>query len=77
MMTGGGIRNRAAHPRAPSPRLRGEGRGEGAYSPAQTRGKARSPGSLRDPTSPRARGEVLPLPNPPPQAGEGAREAVQ
>jgi hypothetical protein len=28
----------------PSPRLRGEGRGEGAYSDAQTRGKAPSPG---------------------------------
>jgi cobaltochelatase CobN len=30
---------------APSPRLRGEGRGEGAFSQAQTRGQAPSPGS--------------------------------
>jgi NosR/NirI family transcriptional regulator, nitrous oxide reductase regulator len=37
---------------SPSPRLRGEGRGEGAFPQAQTRGDA-------------------PLPNPPPQAGEG------
>jgi excinuclease ABC subunit A len=43
---------------SPSPRGRGEGRGEGAVSQAQTRGEAPSPGSLRDPTSPRARGEV-------------------
>jgi excinuclease ABC subunit B len=42
--------------RAPSPRLRGEGRGEGTSSQAQTRGYAPSPGSLRDPTSPRAAG---------------------
>src|SRR4029077_13476450 len=37
---------------APSPRLRGEGGGRGAFPQAQTRGEA-------------------PLPNPPPQAGEG------
>ena len=48
---------------APSPRLRGEGRGEGAspqaQTQAQTRGEAPSPGSRkRDPTSPRERGEV-------------------
>jgi hypothetical protein len=63
-------------PSVPSPRTRGEGRGEGAFpragdfeaqfrgepameiSIAQTRGKAPSPGSLRDPTSPRTRGAV-------------------
>jgi len=48
---------------APSPRLRGEGRGEGAFSPqAQTRGDAPSPEnvatSAQIPTSPRRRGEV-------------------
>jgi hypothetical protein len=48
-----------------SPRLRGEvdferseKSGEGASPSAQTRGYAPSPGSLRDPTSPRKRGEV-------------------
>ena len=45
---------------SPSPRLRGEGRGEGDSQSAQTRGNARSPGSLRDPTSPRKRGEITP-----------------
>ncbi len=40
----------------PSPRLRGEGRGEGTSRSAQTRGQAPSPGSLRDPTSPRTAG---------------------
>jgi len=30
---------------SPSPRVRGEGRGEGAYSDVQTRGKATSPGA--------------------------------
>jgi len=40
-------------------RLRGEGRGEGAFPQARTRGEAPSPGSRkRDPTSPRKRGEV-------------------
>src|SRR5262245_38937071 len=47
---------------APSPRLRGEGRGEGASPQAQTRGDAPSPGmSAKDallPTSPRERGGV-------------------
>jgi excinuclease ABC subunit B len=42
--------------RSPSPRLRGEGRGVGASPKAQTRGDAPAPGSLRDPTSPRAAG---------------------
>jgi excinuclease ABC subunit B len=44
------------YPASPSPRARGEGRGEGASRRAQNRGGARSPGSLRDPTSPRAAG---------------------
>jgi excinuclease ABC subunit B len=43
--------------RAPSPRMRGEGRGEGR-SRGREFAKAPSPGSLRDPTSPRTRGEV-------------------
>jgi excinuclease ABC subunit A len=43
---------------SPSPRLRGEGRGEGALPQAETPGKAPSPGSQGDPTSPRKRGEV-------------------
>jgi excinuclease ABC subunit A len=43
---------------SPSPRLRGEGRGEGAPPQAETRGEAPSPGSTSDPTSPRKRGEV-------------------
>jgi protein ImuA len=41
---------------SPSPRLRGEGRDEGAFRQTQIRGQAPSPGSLRDPTSPRAAG---------------------
>ncbi len=52
-------------PRVASPRLRGEvdferseKSGEGDSQFAQTRGHAPSPGSLRDPTSPRKRGEV-------------------
>ena len=51
---------------SPSPRLRGrderssllEGWGEGASQQVLTRGKAPSPGLLRNPTSPRKRGEV-------------------
>src|SRR5262252_1455717 len=44
---------------AASPRLRGEGRAEGAFPQAQTRGEPPSPGSRkRDPTSPRKRGAV-------------------
>src|SRR5690242_7399905 len=39
-------RNPAARPRAPSPRLRGEGRGEGAFRQAQTRGHPPSPAFL-------------------------------
>jgi hypothetical protein len=51
--------HRAEPPAAPSPRLRGEGWGEGASPQAQTRGEAPSPGSRkRDLTSPRKRGEV-------------------
>ena len=44
---------------APSPRLRGEGRGEGAFPQAQTRGEAPSPGAQeRADLSPQAgRGE--------------------
>lgn len=42
---------------SPSPRLQGEGWGEGAFPKAQTCGEAPSPGSLRDPTSPYGRGE--------------------
>ena len=46
-------------------RLRGEGRGEGAFPQFRTRGEAPSPGmSAKDaliPTSPRKRGEVKPL----------------
>ena len=41
---------------SPSPRLQGEGWGEGAFPKAQTCGEAPSPGSLRDPTSPRTAG---------------------
>ncbi len=37
---------------------RSEKSGEGDSPRAQTRGNAPSPGSLRDPTSPRKRGEV-------------------
>jgi 3',5'-cyclic AMP phosphodiesterase CpdA len=50
---------------APSPRLRGEGRGEAAFQQpgdfeAQTRGQAPSSGAQESaPTSPRKRGEVL------------------
>jgi 23S rRNA pseudouridine955/2504/2580 synthase len=44
------------HVASPSPRTRGEGRGEGALKHAQIRGQAPSPGSLRDPTSPRTAG---------------------
>src|ERR1700719_3480995 len=42
-----------------APLLRGEGRGEGLFPQAQTRGEPPSPGSrqARDPTSPRKRGE--------------------
>ncbi|HLK83504.1 MAG TPA: excinuclease ABC subunit UvrA [Xanthobacteraceae bacterium] len=57
-----------AAPSSPSPRLRGEGRGEGASPQAQTRGDAPSPASHDPPsqagedreraTSPRKRGEV-------------------
>jgi hypothetical protein len=62
-------RGSAPSPRLPSGRLRpyatgyGEGRGEGAFPQAQTRGEAPSPGSrqTRDPTSPRKRGEVKKL----------------
>src|SRR5713101_2220999 len=60
-------------PRLPSGRLRpsstgyGEGRGEGAFPHAQTRGEAPSPGmSAKDaliPTSPRKRGEVKAVPD--------------
>src|SRR6476661_11129385 len=42
----------------PSPRLRGEGRGEGDYRHRWCRGESPSPGLLRNPTSPRKRGEV-------------------
>src|SRR5262245_46842198 len=62
----------APSPRLPSGRLRpsstgyGEGRGEGAYPHAQTRGDAPSPGifakSTQIPTSPRTRGEVKAVP---------------
>jgi hypothetical protein len=45
---------------APSPRLRGEGRGEGAYSRARTRGEAPSPGAQE-------RADLSP------QAGRGVR----
>src|SRR5215831_17827610 len=52
-------------PLSPSPRLRGEGRDEGASPQAQTRGQVPSPGmSAKDaliPTSPRKRGEVKAL----------------
>src|SRR5262249_52918386 len=52
---------------APSPRLWGEGRGEGAFPQAQTHGDAPSPGmSAKDPlilTSPRKRGVVRAVPN--------------
>src|SRR6202040_1855546 len=41
---------------SPSPRGRGEGRGEGASRRVQNRGGAPSPGSLRDPISPRPAG---------------------
>jgi excinuclease ABC subunit B len=41
---------------SPSPRLRGEGRGEGQASSTETDGDTPSPGSLRDPTSPRPAG---------------------
>ncbi len=51
--------------RAPSPRLRGEGRGEGASRNAQNRGEAPSPGSLRDPTSPRTAGRGKDRPHKP------------
>src|SRR5579884_4040825 len=57
-----------AAPSSPSPRLRGEGRGEGASPQAQTRGDAPSPASHDPPsqagedreraTSPRKRGEA-------------------
>ena len=51
---------------APSPRKRGEGRGEGAFPQAQTRGDAPSPGMCAKkaviPTSPRKRGEVKIVP---------------
>src|SRR5580700_92829 len=43
---------------SPSPRLRGEGWGEGAFQQVLTRRNAPSPGLLRNPTSPRKRGEV-------------------
>jgi excinuclease ABC subunit A len=43
---------------SPSPRGRGEGRDEGPLPQAETPGKAPSPGSRDDPTSPRKRGEV-------------------
>jgi hypothetical protein len=43
---------------SPSPRKRGEGWGEGASQRIRTRGEAPSPGLLRNPTSPRKRGEV-------------------
>src|SRR5262252_5729791 len=57
------MRGRVTCDAAPSPRLPGEGRGEGAFSPqAQTRGYAPSPEngatSAQIPTSPRKRGEV-------------------
>jgi cytochrome c oxidase assembly protein subunit 11 len=51
------IREGCAELGSPSPRLRGEGRGEGAIPTGTTRGEPPSPGSLRDPTSPQ-RGEV-------------------
>src|SRR5260370_39793954 len=44
--------------RPPSPRVRGEGRDEGAFPHAQTRGNAPSPAALRASTSPRKRAEV-------------------
>jgi excinuclease ABC subunit B len=49
----------AKFPNSPSPRWRGEDRGEGDSRKAQTSGNAPSPGLLRNPTSPRAaaRGE--------------------
>ena len=50
------VQTKGGRSSSPSPRSRGEGRGEGASMPAQTRGEAPSPGSLRDPTSPRPAG---------------------
>src|SRR5258708_28830310 len=43
---------------APSPRVRGEGRGEGLISTERLSGESPSPVALRAPTSPRERGEV-------------------
>jgi uncharacterized protein len=59
----GGTHIRDAAVALTSPRLRGEvdarsAAGEGASPSAQTRGDAPSPGLLRNPTSPRKRGEV-------------------
>jgi xanthine dehydrogenase accessory factor len=55
-----GLSNSSRHSASPSPRLRGEGRGEGAFRPVQTRGDAPSPGAqTRADLSPRAgRGEA-------------------
>ncbi|MBV9630649.1 MAG: ATP-grasp domain-containing protein, partial [Xanthobacteraceae bacterium] len=61
----GGTHIRDAAEAVTSPRLRGEvdarsAAGEGASPSTQTRGDAPSPGLLRNPTSPRKRGEVKP-----------------
>jgi ATP-dependent DNA helicase RecG len=61
---------RPAGRRAPSPRLPGEGRGEGASPPAQARGEAPSP--LLSPQAGRGRGCSQSQPSPPPES-EGAQ----